>query len=190
MSDDVLAISTLSEGNADQSPDHPTGDGYPDDIRDAAFQFWAFRAGRKAEHVISELIEVCSDLGYATPSIWTIKRWAKHGQWEQRANALIRELAPAIDQQDAANLFLTRGKAISALDDVLERRLPARERMAALMAARLAFESTGIIKKDGTPGLAASVTDLPTQSTIDDDPTLSHTDRQRRLLDRSRGRTS
>ncbi len=124
---------------------------YDTSTRDLAYQLWAFRHGRNAEKVVTELQDSCPQLDGRT-----VRRWAVEGEWAARADREIRELAPAIHESNVASLIAGSPEAVQALREVARGDFPA---AAAGWATARVKAAEAILQRTGYP--ATVKVDLP-----------------------------
>ena len=153
---------------------------YDASTRDHAYQLWAFRHGRNAEKVVAELQATCPQLDGRT-----VRRWSVEEGWAERADREIRELAPAIHENNVASLIAGSPEAVQALREVARGDFPA---SAAGWAAARVKAAEAILQRTGYPA-AVKVAPSDTGSTVDrpDYGALSMAElieRQRRILER------
>lgn len=92
---------------------------WSDDVRELAYQHWAFTSGRNAEKVARALAEI----GHPVTSR-SIRTWADDGGWALRAHEDLGRIAPDIRQQTIAELIYGGLEAARGLRSVVVGDLP------------------------------------------------------------------
>ncbi len=89
------------------------GTRYDPEMRETAYQLWAFKHGQNAEAVARELGRddgECPGLEGRT-----VRRWATDGAWAERVAREIHELAPAIHAANVTSLIAASPEAIATV---------------------------------------------------------------------------
>lgn len=153
----MIDDSTLPADTPD--PRSPIGAGtvatrYPPDVLSLAFQIWLWRAGRQISrtHVLLEI--ECRALEAPVPDVRTIERWAQRDQWDIRGNALIAQLAPGMDERDAAALYVLRREAIDAAGRLVRGEVPVEQAPSLVKAVQVAAMMTGLVDRVTRPVLS------------------------------------
>jgi hypothetical protein len=121
----------------DDFPKSDTGIRYSDDLRQLAYEIWLLKADRNATRTQMLLAEQCradaeeqiddntgeilsiEDESLNIPTVRQVQRWAKDGNWSQKAADDIARLAPRMYKDFNARLF-TQIEAAQQLDfDIL-----------------------------------------------------------------------
>jgi hypothetical protein len=121
----------------DDFPKTDTGIRYSDDLRQLAYEIWLLKADRNAARTQMLLAEQCraeaeeqiddntgeilsiEDESLNIPTVRQVQRWAKDGNWSQKAADDIARLAPRMYKDFNARLF-TQIEAAQQLDfDIL-----------------------------------------------------------------------
>jgi hypothetical protein len=121
----------------DDFPKSDTGIRYSDDLRQLAYEIWLLKADRNAARTQMLLAEQCraeaeeqvddntgvilsiEDESLNIPTVRQVQRWAKDGNWSQKAADDIARLAPRMYKDFNARLF-TQIEAAQQLDfDIL-----------------------------------------------------------------------
>jgi hypothetical protein len=121
---------------------------YPRDVRDLAFQHWAFTYSRNCRKVARRLIADWSPDQYgALPTedelARIVSRWANTDQWPARVRAAIAAIAPDLDVQIIANNLQNAYQASIVMGQVFRRELPPVEVRNYAYAAKIAYEAIG-----------------------------------------------
>ncbi len=178
---DMADMETAATAHTPPVLDRGHNNRYGAQTRDLAYQLWAFRHGRNAEKVAAGLQDSCPQLDGRT-----VRRWAVEEAWAERADREIRELAPAIHENNVASLIAGSPEAVQALREVARGDFPA---SAAGWAAARVKAAEAILQRTGYP-TAAKVAPSSNDGTAErpDYAALSMAElieRQRRILERS-----
>lgn len=133
---------------------------YDASTRDLAYQLWAFRHGRNAEKVVTDLQISCPQLDGRT-----VRRWAVEGEWADRADREIRDLAPAIHESNVTSLIAGSPEAVQALREVARGDFSAaaagwttaRVKAAEAILQRTGYPASGKVDLPSTAGAAEQI---------------------------------
>lgn len=142
-----------SDHSDDKKPANTVGRGwgmYPQEVVDLAFQYWLFRANRSIPKTVEMLANECDSMSLPTPNAATVNRWSRAESWDIRGNALIRQLAPAIDETDAADLLILRGDVKRQLHRLVTEGATEEDRQT-IRALDLAARVTGLTEPESRP---------------------------------------
>jgi hypothetical protein len=111
------------DDTGDRFERNSTGNRFSDDIRELAYEIWLLKADRNAARTQSLLAEQCraeaeeqiddntgeilsiDDDSLPIPTVRQVQRWAKDGNWQQKAADDIARLAPRMYKDFNARLF-------------------------------------------------------------------------------------
>jgi hypothetical protein len=114
-----------------------TGNRFDDEMRELAYEIWAFRAGRNATRTLRILEEECREAAdeqinretgemplideesLNIPTVRQVQRWAKDGHWAERATDGVAKLAPRTHKSFNARLFEAGDLALDFVYDML-----------------------------------------------------------------------
>jgi hypothetical protein len=109
----------------DNRPAISTGNRFPDDLRQLAYEIWLLKADRNATRTQRLLAEECrlaadeqvddntgeitlvDDESLPIPTVRQVQRWAKDGDWEHKADDDVARLAPKLYKRFNTRLFTT-----------------------------------------------------------------------------------
>jgi hypothetical protein len=121
----------------DTRPISSTGHRFSDDIRQLAYEIWAWEADRNATRTQQILAEECRSLAEAgidpssgeimsideesipIPTARQVQRWARDGDWAQRSVADMARIAPKRYQDANTRLFAGLPQAQKVLYDII-----------------------------------------------------------------------
>lgn len=105
----------------------PRGVRHPDDVKERAYQLWAFQASRRVA-LVSDLL-AAGEIGepVAVPSR-TISRWATDDGWPDRVARDLRAIAPDMREQTVGELIMGALGGARYLRAVAEGREPKPDR--------------------------------------------------------------
>lgn len=98
-------------------PFNPRGAGYPDDVRELAFETWAYRADRSIQKTLDILGRELEPR--LIPDRRTIDRWRRHDDWDGEVTRRIQAVAPRTMENYAARFVELVGRAQDVIADGL-----------------------------------------------------------------------
>lgn len=81
------------------------GNRYEDDVKEAAYQLWAFRCSRRTSEV-ARLLELGDIAEPVTVSVRQVQNWVKDFAWAERVNRDLRAIAPDIRDQTIGEIIM------------------------------------------------------------------------------------
>lgn len=79
-----------------------TSERWPDEVREMAYQLWAYTCGRNAARVCAVLAD---EHGHEVP-LRTVQHWASDGSWSDRVREDLSSIAPDLHQTIVSELIL------------------------------------------------------------------------------------
>ena len=97
---------------------------YPRQVRDLAFQLWAFKCSRNVMYVTEELTATGAAEGWdCVPGERTLRHWATKGEWPAAAARALRSLIPELAERAVTDLLMAAAEGMPYLRDVVAGRV-------------------------------------------------------------------
>ncbi len=124
---------------------------YPSELREMAYQYWAFTADRNAAKVSEKLAAEWQD-AWGTPPTFpafaqTVSEWAKKGNWAARVRTDLAAIAPDIEGQIVTEWMLGALEGARALRRVLRGEEEGPDARTKVIAAQVALDRFGFDPK-------------------------------------------
>lgn len=138
-----------SAAPANGTREHPSnGRRYPDELKDLAFQNWAFIFSRNAAETARELLREWRDVEWgAMPDertfTRTVQKWSEADQWAAKVRDAIAAIAPDIDVQIITNNIQNAYQASVMMGKIFRGELSPVEVRNYAYAAQIAFNAAG-----------------------------------------------
>ena len=95
-----------------------SGTRYSDEVKETAFELWAFECDRNQRRTAARLKELLSE-GEPVPTQQVIGYWVRTGAWDLKADQAIAQFAPNLRSRQLSRLIMLGNDALATYADIL-----------------------------------------------------------------------